>query len=182
MLELNFSPFPELETERLLLRRMVKQDLPQIFFLRSDVMILEHIGKEPARTIKEAEEFFTRVDQEINSNKTILWGLSIKTEPDILIGTICYWNIQFADYRAEIGYILNPAFWRKGLMKEAIKKILEYGFSDMHLHSIEARINADNLASAAVLESTGFIKEGYLKEEIFYRGKFLDTIIYSRLQ
>lgn len=182
MMELNFTPFPELKTERLLLRRMVKQDAPELFFLRSDEMVLEFIGKEPAKDLHEAEEFIDRIDKTIDNNISPFWGLTLKNNPSVLIGTICYWNIQNANYRAEIGYVLHPQYWRQGFMKEAIQKVIEYGFNEMHLHSIEALVRADNSASAAVLESTGFVKEGYLKEEFFFRGKFMDTIIYSRLQ
>jgi len=182
MLELNFTPFPELETERLFLLRIMKKDAPELFFLRTNPMVLEPIAKEPAKNLEEAEEYISRINREIENNKTIMWGLFLKTNPSALIGTICYWNIQNANYRAEIGYILHPEYWRKGLMKEAIRKVIEYGFNNMHLHSIEALIRFDNIASASVLESTGFVKEGYLKEEFCFRGKFSDTIIYSHLQ
>ena len=67
-------------------------------------------------------------------------------------------------------------------MKEAILAVLDFGFNAMHLHSIEANINADNAASAGVLEATGFIKEAHFKEDFFFDGTFRDTIIYSRLK
>ncbi len=51
----------------------------------------------------------------------------------------------------------------------------------MNLHSVEARISPQNLASAAVLEANGFIKEGHLKESFCFREKFEDTVIYSIL-
>ena len=85
-------------------------------------------------------------------------------------------------YRAEIGYVLDPAYWRKGIMKETILRTLDYGFSTLGLHSVEARINPHNIASASVLESTGFVREAYFKEDFFHRGKFEDTAVYSRLQ
>ena len=66
-------------------------------------------------------------------------------------------------------------------MKEAMLAILEYGKTEIKLHSIEAHINPGNAASAAILVSTGFIKEAYFKENFFYNGVFRDTAIYSRL-
>ena len=111
-----------------------------------------------------------------------MWAITLKENPLKLIGTICYWRIQSENYRAELGYMLQQRYWRKGIMKEAILKVIEYGFETLQFHSIEARIHAGNKASAAVLESTGFVQEGYLKEEFFFREKFSDTIIYSRLQ
>lgn len=182
MLQLVFNPYPELETERLLLRRIDLTDDADLFLLRSDEKVLEFIGKEPAKDLKEVYDFIRIIDDGIHSNAAIMWGIAFKNEPGKLIGTICYWNIQKENYRAEMGYMLRPEYWRKGIMKEAIQKVVEYGFTTMKLHSIEARIHSENTASAAILESTGFIKEGYLKEEFFFQGKFHDTIIYSRLQ
>ena len=67
-------------------------------------------------------------------------------------------------------------------MKEAINAVVDYGFSILGLHSMEAQLNPENIASSAVLESTGFIKEGQLKENFYFNGKFGDTAIYSKLK
>ena len=182
MLHLNFTPFPELVTPRLLLRQLNHADIPAIFFLRSDETVLQFIGREPAVSHKEAEDFIERVNKNATTNEGILWGITMKEHTAKVIGTICYWNLQPENYRAEIGYVLHPQYWRKGIMTEAIGAVLNYGFDVMKLHSIEGRIGAGNWASAAILEKTGFVKEAHLKEEFFFRGKFLDTIIYSRLQ
>jgi ribosomal-protein-alanine N-acetyltransferase len=182
MLELNFTPFPELETERLILRRMGKDDAPEMFFFRSDASVMKYIGREPAKTMKDAEGFIEKIETGITDNSAIMWGITLKENSKKMIGTICFWNIQKENYRAEIGFLLHPEHWRKGIMKETINVILDYGFNKMKLHSIEGRIHPDNIASSSVLESTGFKKEGFLKEDFYFRGEFLDTIIYSRLK
>jgi ribosomal-protein-alanine N-acetyltransferase len=51
----------------------------------------------------------------------------------------------------------------------------------MNLHSIEGIIDPDNLASAQVLLKNGFVKEAHIKENEFYQGRFLDTVIYSKV-
>jgi ribosomal-protein-alanine N-acetyltransferase len=96
-----------------------------------------------------------------------MWAVSLVDDPATAIGTICYWRIQPENYRAEIGYVLHPAYWRKGIMKESLQRVIQYGFENMKLHSIEARISAGNVASAAILAATGFVKEAHLKEEFF---------------
>ena len=181
MPQINFTPFPELKTNRLLLRRITMNDAPAIFVLRSDETVLKYIGKEPAASQKEAEEFIQRINKAMDANESIMWAITLQDNPAELIGNICYYRLQPENYRAEIGYALHPAHWRKGIMKEAINNVLEYGFDSMKLHSVEARTSVDNVASGAILEATGFIKEAHLKEEFFFRGKFSDTIIYSRL-
>jgi [ribosomal protein S5]-alanine N-acetyltransferase len=182
MLQPNFTPFPELSSDRLLLRRLTMEDAPDIFFLRSDATILQYLSKEPAANIKEAEDFITRITNDIDNNDGIMWAITLKENPAKVIGSICFWRMLKEHYRAEIGYVLDPAFWRKGIMKETILKTLDYGFSTLGLHSVEARINPHNNASASVLEATGFVREAYFKEDFFHRGKFEDTAVYSQLK
>jgi ribosomal-protein-alanine N-acetyltransferase len=182
MLELNFTPFPELTTSRLLLRRLKKEDAPDLFLLRSDEKVLQYIGREPAVSVIEVEKFIEKIQTAQQNNESILWGIAFADKPGIIIGTMCYWRLQPENYRAEIGYALRPEYWGKGIITEAINKVVEYGFNTMKLHSIEARTTPANVASGLVLEKTGFLKEGLLKEEFFFNGKFYDTVIYSRLQ
>jgi len=182
MLQPDFTPFPELVTERLLLRRLTLNDAPEIFFLRSDASILQFLGKAPAASIDDAVTFIHSINNNIETNNGILWAITLKDDPETTIGTICYWRLEPEHYRAEIGYALHPQYWRKGIMREAIVTVLEYGFTIMQLHSVEARINAANKASAGILEANGFVREAYFKEDFYYNGKFEDTAVYSRLQ
>lgn len=181
MLQLNFTPFPQIATERLLLRRLTLSDAPEIFFLRSDKSVLQFLGKEPSATISDAEKFINKINLDIDAGDIIMWGIVLKEQPDTVIGTINYWRLIKEHYRAEFGYALHPSYWGKGIMKEAILEVLQFGFNEMKLHSIEARIAIGNIASASVLEATGFVKEAYFKEDFFFRGKFEDTIVYSLL-
>ncbi|TMI62923.1 MAG: GNAT family N-acetyltransferase [Bacteroidetes bacterium] len=182
MLQINFDPFPELSSTRLLLRRLTKADTQGLFTLRSDERVMQFIGREPAKTLDEIEKLIEQFNEGIDKNEAILWGIALKEDPQQIIGTICLWNMQPHNYRTEIGYILRPDHWGKGIMKEAIRLTVEYGFASLGLHSIEARTEAGNKASSALLENTGFVKEGYLKENNYFKGKFTDTIIYSRFQ
>lgn len=181
MLEPNFNPFPELRTRRLLLRRITMDDAETILFLRSDESVMKYIDKEPTTSIEDVKAFIQRINSDIDNNYAIMWALTLHEDPSKMIGLICFWNIKREDYRAEVGFTLYPDYWRKGFMKEALHKAIEYGFTRLRLHSIEGQINPENKASAAILESARFVKEGYYKEDHFFRGKFLDTAVYSLL-
>ena len=181
MLEFSFSPFPELKTERLLLRRMVEADGPQMLFLRSDEKVMQYIDREKTRSLEEAEEFIQKINASVDANETIMWAIALLNDPATMIGTICYWRLLPQHYRAETGYMLHPGFWNRGIMKEALQAVTRYGFEKMKLHSIEAHINPANEASGAVLEKSGFIREAYYKENYCFRGTFLDTAVYSLL-
>lgn len=181
MLQTSFSPFPEIKTERLLLRCIQMTDAPEVLEMRSLDETMQYIDREKFSSIEEAEAFIQKVLDTLNSNEGIMWVIALTEAPDILIGTIGYWQMKKQHYRAEIGYMLHPKYWRKGIMKEALLAVIAYGFNDIKLHSIEAHINPANSASAAILEKTGFIREAYFKEDYFYKGTFLDTAIYSLL-
>ena len=122
-----------------------------------------------------------KINKDIDAYSAILLGIEINNEPGKITGTICLWQFKKEHYRAEVGYVLFPNYWRKGIMKEALLKVLDFGFQTIRLHSIEAHISPDNAASAALLESAGFKREAYFKENIHFRGNFLDTAIYSKL-
>jgi len=75
-----------------------------------------------------------------------------------------------------------PEFNGKGYITEAIKAVVTYGFEEMDLHSIEAVIDPDNVASEKVLQKNGFVKEAHILENELWDGKFWDTVIYSLLR
>ena len=181
MLEVNFDPFPELSTQRLVLRRMKEADTEPFFKLRSNVEVMKHIGKTPMTSSEEAMDFIKRINDLIENNSGITWAMAMKEQPEVLVGTIGLWRIMKEHFRAEIGYMIQPVYWRQGLTKEAIVRVLDYGFNELKLHSIEAHITPLNTASAKILESTGFVREAYFKEDFFFDGKFEDTAIYSLL-
>jgi [ribosomal protein S5]-alanine N-acetyltransferase len=182
MLKLNFSPFPTMITERLLLRRITGQDAGAMFYLRSNESVMKYIDRPRAVSLKDAEDFVDILNRSVDANESICWGIALKETPGQLVGYIGYWRMKPEHYRAEIGYALHHDFWRQGITREVILAVIDYGFNTMNLHSIEANINAENMASAALLESVGFIKEAHFKEDFFFDGIFRDTIIYSLLQ
>ena len=181
MLQLQFDPFPEIYTQRLILRCLTLADAPQLFYLRSNKDVMKYIDREPQKTVEETETFINFLLDTQNKNDAVLWVIALKENPAVMIGNIGYWSITKEHYRAEIGYMLHHDFWQKGFMKEAIKPVIEYGFESMKLHTIEANINPANKASQVLLESIGFVREGYFKENYFFNGVFSDSAIYSLL-
>lgn len=80
---------------------------------------------------------------------------------------------------AELGYWLGEKYWGQGIVTEAIKQIVDYGFSNLDITRIYARPFNTNLASQKVLEKAGFIHEASLTKTIFKNGEYLDEYIYS---
>jgi ribosomal-protein-alanine N-acetyltransferase len=180
MLEINLQPFPLLETGRLHLRRIVADDIADILRLRSDIKVMQYIRRPLARHAEDAMTFINLVDEALKNNSGITWAIVPKTGKKY-IGSIGLWRIYKEDHRAEIGYMLDPLWQHRGLMMEAVKAVVEFGFSNIKLHSIEAMVDPGNRASAQILEKNGFGREAYFRENIHFEGKFWDTHIYSLL-
>jgi len=180
VLEINFHPFPVIETERLILRRIEESDIHEVFFLRSDKTVLKYIDKPAAKSLDEARDFISRINALEKNNTGVNWAISIRGYKK-LIGNICLWNINAQHHRGEVGYVLHPEHHGKGIMQESIEDVLDYGFRILKLHSIEAHVNPFNKASIKLLERNNFQKEAYFKENWFFENKFLDTAIYSLL-
>ena len=180
MLEINFTPFPNLETERLTLKQVTEADADDILELRSNKEVMKYIPRPLLQNKEEALELIEMLNNKIENNIGINWGIRLKNDPKI-IGIIGHYRIKPEHYRAEVGYMLLPEYNGKGIISEALKKVVEYGFKEMQLHSIEAILAPENGASEKVLLKNGFVKEAHLIENEYYEGHFLDTLIYSIL-
>ncbi len=180
MLEFNFEPFPILETKRMTLRKLGKGDIAEIFILRKDPAIIKYIDRTPPNEVKEIENFLIQTATDTASNVGITWGIELKGK-DKIIGYLSFWRTMPVNHRAEIGYALMKEYWQMGLMTEAIDAILHYGFNVMKLHSVEANINPLNIASMKILKKFQFVQEAHFKEDYYFEGNFLDSVIFSLL-
>lgn len=180
MLNINFTPFHIIETERLLLRRIDSNDVKEVFALRSNPETMKYIPRPLVTTDEEALAHIAMIESKIQTNEGINWAITFKGNLK-LIGIIGHYRIKPEHYRAEIGYMILPEFNGMGIVTEAVQKVVKYGFEIMNLHSIEAVIDPENLGSAKVLEKNNFKKEAHFIENEFYNGRFWDSAVYSIL-
>lgn len=152
-----FPPFTNLITEHLLLRELQPADAEQIFKIRSDKRVNEFIDRTPATSIQDGLNFINQIIANQNKNEGIMWAITLKDDPT-LIGTIVYWHIVKEKDEAEIGYEMLPDYFGKGIMQEALLKVIEFGFETMQLKTILADTKPKNLRSVNLLEKCGFVK------------------------
>lgn len=162
----------------MLLRKITKKDAQNLFELRKDANVMRYIGKPTAKSIKDVYAHINLVNQRIKLNEGINWAITLKTD-NKLIGTVSLHRIIKEHYRAEIGYMLHPDFWNKGIASEAVETVIDYGFQKLNLHSLEALLDPNNKASKHLLTKFKFVKEAYFKENYFFEGKFIDTEVCS---
>jgi ribosomal-protein-alanine N-acetyltransferase len=128
----NFTPFPNLTTERLYLRQISLADDNEVFFQRSDQAMNRYVDNPPCKSVEEARKWINKISSLIANNECIFWGICLKGHPK-LAGGFCFWNLSPEDNKAEIGFGIYPEHQRKGLMDEALKAALHYGFEEMGL-------------------------------------------------
>lgn len=174
-----FAAFPEIETERLLLREILPEDAEAIYRIFSDDKVTEFYDLVTYTSIDQARELIDFFDESFELERAIRWGITLKPD-DTVIGTCGY--VWLRQYRGEIGYDLASAYWRQGIMSEAVEAILEYGFTDLGLNRIEALVMKENVASAALLRSLGFREEGLLRQHDYFKGKFHDMRLFALLE
>ncbi|MEM0576765.1 GNAT family N-acetyltransferase [Flavobacterium polysaccharolyticum] len=180
MLTINFSPFPNLETERLILRRVLPSDVKEMFKLRSNPETMKYIPRPLLTNYEEALAHIKTMDDKIETNEGINWAITLKGD-DKMLGVIGHYRIKPEHYRAEVGYMILPEYHGKGITSEAVQCVVDYGFKTMKLHSIEGVIDPENEASERVLQKCGFVKEAHFKENEYFDGKFIDAVVYSKL-
>lgn len=154
---MNFLSFPEIKTERLLLRKIQESDAPVILYLRSDETINQFIERPENRktkTLEQALKFIKDITEDFENNKSVTWGIVYNNQPEI-IGTICLWNFSESHTVAEVGYGLCPVFQNKGIMTEVLKSIIDFGFNELKLDKIEAFTHIKNENSRKLLEKCG---------------------------
>ena len=181
MLQLNFSPFPLLESERLSFRKLTNIDAPEILALRGNPETMKYIPRPLITDTEGALAHIKMINDKIDENIDINWAVTEKGS-DKCIGIMGFYRTQPEHFRTELGYMIMPEYWGKGYVTEAVKTLLNFGFNTLNFHSIEAVIDSRHFASERVLQKNGFVKEAHFKENFYYNNEFTDTVIYSLLK
>ncbi|GIP23296.1 GNAT family N-acetyltransferase [Paenibacillus sp. J22TS3] len=173
--------FPLLETKRLILRELTKDDAKDIFSCFSNEQVTRFYGQDTLRNMKQAEDLVEFFANNYKEKRGIRWGIERK-EAKGIIGTIGFNAWSTKHKRAEIGYEIHPDYWRHGYASEAVSRIITYGFDSMGLTRIGAVVFPDNTASSTLLTKMGFQKEGVLRNYMYQAGIAYDTDVYALLQ
>ena len=173
-----FANLPTLQTKRLILREMALDDAGDVFRYSSDPEVFKFTGGKVHQTIKDSEEFLKEIFAKYEAQEIIAWGIFHK-EDSKLIGNCGFIKWDASQAKAELDYLLSKEYWNQGLMTEAVKRVIGFGFEEMQLNRIQAICEVANIASARVMEKAGMQFEGVLRNYNQHDGKPLDMKMYS---
>jgi ribosomal-protein-alanine N-acetyltransferase len=178
------SIFPVLQTERLVLREFRKSDVHAVFDIFSQDIVTMYHNAETMQSIEQAEKIVGVRASLFERGLGIRWGITLREQRDITIGSCGYYSLNRAYRSVEIGYDLHPVYWRQGIMTEALTAAINYGFGEkffFHLNRIEALTYVGHDSSAALLKKLGFQEEGIRREYGYWKGQFHDLRSFSLL-
>lgn len=179
---LNLLGTQTITTDRLILRRFTYED--------SDAMLQNWIAdeavqstySEPTYTTTEAvNELLHKYITAYEKGDYFRWAIILK-ETNECIGQIAYFLVDTKNNFAEIEYCIGAAFQRRGFATEATKAVIDYGFTQIHLHKVQICHKSINLPSKKVIEKCGFHYEGTLRDYFRMNGTYVDRLYYSILE
>lgn len=167
--------------DRLVLREFVQTDENAVHSYACDPVVTQFMDWGP-NSIEGTRDFLREVVGHGGTRPRRSFDLAVvDIESQALIGsaTLSVTNVEHR--RGEIGYVLHPNFWSKGLATEAARMLLRFGFAELQLRRISATCHPDNHASSRVLEKAGLVFEGRLRSHLFVRGVWRDSLLYAAI-
>ena len=176
-----FSKMPTLKTERLSLRPMHVIDAEDMFDYARRPEVTKYLLWREHEDIYFSRDYLNYINRRYALGDFYDWAI-IDHESRRMIGTCGFTKIDTANNSAEIGYVLNPDFHRRGFGSEAVRRILKFGFEELNLNRIEARFMQGNEASLALMRSVGMTFEGYMRDLLFVKGRYRTVGVSSILR
>jgi len=149
------DPFPQLETKRLILRKISPADAQDIFAMRADERMHLFTDTLPDETTHQTAAYIEKMNSGVEANRSIIWAMQHRQAQKV-IGTISLWDFQIENASAELGYGIIPEYQGQGLMKEALLQVCAYGLGTLGLRQLFAYTEENNQASIRLLETCNF--------------------------
>ncbi|WP_426208024.1 GNAT family N-acetyltransferase [Massilia sp. TWP1-3-3] len=175
-----FSPIT-LTTDRLTLRWLGHSDTAAQYAIYADDIAMRYWSSAAWTDMDQARASIEQAIADYASGKALRLAIELR-DSGAMIGNFNLYAFSESNRRCDVGYALNRAHWGQGYLGEAMTAALNYAFTALDLHRIEADIDPRNAASAKLLERKAFQKEGYLRERWIVNGEICDTVFYGLLR
>ena len=166
-----FIKIPTLETNRLILRKILVGDCADVYEYSSRPETSRYLLWNAHENPKYTKKYLSYLQTAYRNEEFFDFGL-VDKESGKMIGTCGFTDFDMDNKSAEIGYVLNPDFWGKGLAREAIMRVMAFGFAELRLHRITAKIMTGNSASKRVAEKCGMRHESTHVESMRIKGNY----------
>jgi RimJ/RimL family protein N-acetyltransferase len=159
---------------------MEEKDIPDLLVMNQDEEVLRYVPYKRWDSVEDGTAWLARV-RKLEAGGSAVQLSIVDKAADRAIGACVLFKYDEASSRAEIGFVMDRAYWGKGLMSEAVSSIITHSFSERGLRRLEAEANPLNGASCRLLERLGFTAEGLLRQRWKAKDVIYDTRIFGLL-
>ena len=170
-----------LVTARMLLRPLRADDASAVFNYARDPEVTQYTQWDAHRTIEDSRRFIEQTIAAYQRGENAELAIELKSGKKV-IGTCGVINISADHCRGELVFAMAKENWGGGIMGEALKAILAFGYGPLQLNRIFAKVDPDNMKTILVLKRATWQFEGTLRQDVKVRGTFRDVKLYSLLK
>lgn len=169
-----------LSNERVSLREMVISDWIDVHKYASLEIVCQYQPWGP-NTEEESQCFVIQVVEDSLKEPRRRFVFSVMYQKT-MIGAGEFNIRDYTNRAGEIGYIINPDYWGKGIATEVAALLIDFGFNVLNMHRIFATCDPRNIGSAKVLDKVGMIREGRIRDDLLVKDGWRDSFLYSILE
>lgn len=174
---ISYQTIPALQTQNLILRSLRPEDKEDLFQIRSDARMHLFTDTEPDGSIDETERYIRKMLDGAGGNLWLIWAMEHK-ETHRVIGSASIWNFNEEHTAGELGFGILPAYQGKGLMKEALARVVSFGFDACKMTLLEAYTEELNIPARKLLERLGFWEQRNIAEKGNLSDRVFRMIVY----
>lgn len=163
-----------------MLREMISSDWVDVHKYASQDIVCQYQPWGP-NTEEESKKFVSQVIEDSTQKPRARFVFAIIYNGN-MIGAGELTIRSFTNKAGEIGYVVNPDYWGKGVATEVASLLIEFGFKELNLHRIFATCDPRNIGSAKVLVKVGMVREGIIRDHLIMREGWRDSLLYSVLE
>ena len=175
-----FIKMPTLETPRLLLRKIAVSDYLDMYDYSRRSETSRYLLWTPHSSPRYTKKYISYLQGQYRNENFYDFAL-VEKESGKMIGTCGFTSFDLDNNAAELGYVLHPDYWGKGLGKEALLRVMGYGFAELRLHRLTAKIMTENLASKRLAQACGMRHEATHIDGMRIKGNYETIEVYAIL-
>ena len=166
-----FKKIPTIKTERLVLRKMMLSDYRDVYEYSCLPEVTKYLLWYEHESPEQSYGYLESINQCYKRGEFYDWAVTL-ADGGKMIGTCGFTSFDFENNRAEVGYVLNPAYWGQGIAAEAVSAVIEFAFVELEANRVEAKFIEGNYGSLRVTEKCGMTFEGYHRQYMKIKGEY----------
>ncbi len=168
-----FDTFPYLENDKVIIRKMTKNDVPALLEISNNDEVYKYISP---FLYKKNDKFLASAienlgGRDFDKKKLIIAGVYLKDNPDRLVGLAEMFDYKKRENKITVGYRINESYWNQKIATNVLKLMIEYLGKEIGISRLEAFVMPPNIYSSKVLLNNGFTKEDYTFQDKNWGGQ-----------